>query len=156
VGSAYCFTPADGNYVEFTQSDAQNAVSAFCSKGYVLQPGNTTGISEGYDATGYTVIAAANWATDQTGCGTEQDFPFNENSDECLAGWSTDFYCVNEDGSETTSYGGAYVLEPPGGVGCILISLFAFSSSSKRGLSFSSDLSQADREHLFPSDLLSG
>ena len=189
MGGAYCFTPADGNYVEFTQSDAQNAVSAFCSENYVLEPGNTYGFAEGYDATGYTVIAAASWALDQTGCGTEQDFPFNENSDECLDGWSTDFYCGDEGGSETTSYGGAYVLEPPGSVGCILISLYAYStSSSKRGLSFrgvgvspgpvvynstvghtnitalrlnatapavwfSSDLSQADRKHLFPSDL---
>jgi hypothetical protein len=137
VGSAYCFTPSDGNYVQFSQSDAQTVVSSFCSENYVLEPGNTYGFAEGDEQSGYTVIAAASWAQDQTGCGTETNFPFNANSDECLDGWSTDFYCTNEDGSETTSYGGAYVLEPPGNGGCILISLYAYSTSgSKRWLSF--------------------
>lgn len=84
------------------------------------------------------MYATASWAPNQSGCGTEEDFPFNENSDECLDGWSTDFYCVNEDGDETTSYGGGYVLEPPGG-GCILIELYATSSSSKKRLIIESD-----------------
>jgi hypothetical protein len=137
VGGAYCFNPSDSNYVQFTQSNAQNVVSSFCSQNYVLRPGNTNGFTEGYEESGYTVIAEAQWATDQTGCGTEQDFPFNANSEECLDGWGTDFYCVNEDGTETTSYGGAYVLEPPGNTGCLLISLYAYTTSgSKRGLSF--------------------
>jgi hypothetical protein len=136
VGGAYCFSSSDGNYVQFTETDAQDVVQSFCSQNYVLEPGNTFGFAEGDDKTGYTVIAAASWAKDQTGCGAEANFPFNANSDECLEGWSTDFFCANEDGSETTSYGGAYVLEPPGSVGCILISLYAFSTSSSKRASW--------------------
>ena len=124
--------------MQFTLADAQNVVSAFCAQNYVLQPGNTYGFAEGDDQTGYTVIAAAAWAQNQAGCGTEQDFSFSAQPDFCLAGWSTDYYCTDESGtgSDPTSYGGAYVLEPPGSVGCILLSLYAYStSSSKRWLS---------------------
>lgn len=189
VGSAYYFTPSDGNYIEFTQIEAQYAISGFCSHNHVLVAGQVNGPAEGYDARGHTIIAAASWAPDQTGCGTEQDFSFNENSDECLNAWWLDFSPSMAGSSGETSHGGAYVLEPPGGVGCILISLYAFpTSGSKRGLSlrgvdispdpvvynstvehtnitalrlnatapavrFSSDLSQADRKYLFPSDL---
>lgn len=136
VGSAYCFSSSDGNYVQFTETDAQDVISSFCSQNYVLEPDNPTGFAEGYEQDGYTVVAAASWAADQTGCGTEADFPFNANSDECLEGWSTDFYCVDEDSSASTSYGGAYVLEPPGNVGCILISLNAYSTSSSKRASW--------------------
>jgi hypothetical protein len=106
-----------------------NVVAAFCAENNVLQPGNTVGFNEGdVDNPGYTVFATAGWAADQTGCGAEGDFPFNSNSDECLDGWSTDFFCTDEEGSGpdlTTSFGGGYVLQPPGDMGCILIQLFA-------------------------------
>jgi hypothetical protein len=106
-----------------------NVIAAFCAANHVLQPGNTVGFNEGdVDNPGYTVFATAGWAADQTGCGAEGDFPFNTNSDECLDGWSTDFFCTDEEESgpnPTTSFRGGYVLKPPGDMGCILIHLFA-------------------------------
>jgi hypothetical protein len=80
---------------------------------------------------GYTLTASASWAADQSGCGSERDFPFDSNSDECLEGWATDFFCGIEDTQQTTSYGGGYVLKPPGNRGCLLIELYAHSTADR-------------------------
>lgn len=125
TGNAFCFSSDSGNYVSFTQDDAKDVVSSFCANDYVLQPGNTFGFNEGYSASGYTVLASATWADDQLGCNAEADFDFNANSNNCLDGWSTDYFCEDETGtgSQPSSYGGAYVLNSKSG--CILISLYA-------------------------------
>ncbi|KAL7795689.1 hypothetical protein V8C43DRAFT_304570 [Trichoderma afarasin] len=130
VGKAYCFDGLDG-YLSFSLDETQTVVKSFCSASYVLDPDNTFGFVEEVERDTYNVVASAGWAPNQAGCGAKQSFPFASdemNSELCLEAWSTDFFCENEDdSSEKTSYGGAYVLEPPNTGGCILISLYAYS-----------------------------
>ena len=70
-----------------------------------------------------TVYAVAAWADNQSGCGSEKALDFSNVG--CDDAWDTDFFCVNEDGSETTSYGGGYVYLTQGNEGCILLTLYA-------------------------------
>jgi hypothetical protein len=81
------------------------------------------------------VIVSAEWAPNQSGCGTKGPFPFAEddfNFDLCLAGWNTAFFCEDQEADVESSYGGAYVLDPPETGGCILLSLFAYDTSTMR------------------------
>lgn len=48
----------------------------------------------------------------------------------CLNAFSTDFYCTDEDGDQTSSYGGGYVLKTPESGVCVLLQLYAYSTSS--------------------------
>ncbi|KAK4074554.1 CAZyme family CE3 [Trichoderma aggressivum f. europaeum] len=132
-GDAYCFEGLDG-YVSFSLGEAQTAFESFCSASYTLEPGDSYGYVTEYDGFDYNVVVSAGWAPDQTKCGDEQPFPFADdelNSGLCLNAWSTDFYCKNETGTQTTSYGGAYVLQPPNTGGCILLSLYAYSKAEQ-------------------------
>lgn len=79
-------------------------------------------------------MASAEWAPNQSGCSPEGNFPFSKEVDFCQQAWNTDFFCVNEDGSETTSFGGGYVYKTLDNVGCILFELYAYSTSTKRDL----------------------
>ena len=112
-----------------------NAGSAFCSANYVLQPNNNFSYVESHSASGYDIIVSGAWTSDQSRCGTETAWSFDALLSSCLDGCSTDFFYVDENGSETTSYGGGYGLKPPGSRGCLLLELHA-SSTSKRGDSF--------------------
>ncbi|KAH8800836.1 hypothetical protein F5884DRAFT_808987 [Xylogone sp. PMI_703] len=128
VGGAYCFTPADGNYVSFTETQAKDVVESFCSDNYVLEPSNTYGQVNELAGDGYSVVVSASWAPDQTSCGTMQPAQLDDAEGLCYDAWDTDFFCDNETGNETTSYGGAYVLVLPDASGCILLSLYAYST----------------------------
>lgn len=133
-GEAYCFAD-DSGYLEFTLEEAQKAIKSFCSASYVLDPLNAVGQNIALEEDGYTVIVSAEWAPDQSGCGSKEPFPFAEddlNFDRCLDGWTTAFFCEDEDAEVESSYGGAYVLDPPQTGGCILLSLFAYDTSAMR------------------------
>ncbi|KAL3708607.1 hypothetical protein TMatcc_006591 [Talaromyces marneffei ATCC 18224] len=75
TGNALCFSNYndDGKYQSFTLSDAQKVIDAFCENNYVLDPGNTYGYVENGANNIYVSIS---WTEDQSGCGTEVDFPF--------------------------------------------------------------------------------
>ncbi|KAF3066283.1 hypothetical protein CFAM422_009276 [Trichoderma lentiforme] len=132
-GNAYCFDGLD-DYVSFSLDEAETAIESLCSAGYTLEPDDEFGYVTAYDGFDYNVYVSIGWAPDQTNCGDEQPFPLADNevdSELCLAAWSTDFYCTNETGTQTTSYGGAYVLKPPKTGGCILLSLYGYSKSEQ-------------------------
>lgn len=133
-GEGYCFADRSG-YLEFTIEEAQEVIESFCSSSYILDPDNTFGQNIALEEDGYTVIVSAEWAPDQSGCGTKEPFPFAEddlNFDLCLAGWNTAFFCEDQEADVESSYGGAYVLDPPETGGCILLSLFAYDTSTMR------------------------
>ncbi|KAH6949099.1 family 3 carbohydrate esterase, partial [Fusarium avenaceum] len=133
-GEAYCFTD-DSGYVEFTRKDAEKAIGNFCASKYKLDPANSFGHNVALEQSGYTVIVSAKWAPDQTGCGDKEVFAFapdKPNFNLCLAGWSAGFYCEDPEGDFESSYGGAYVLDPPETGGCILMSLYAYDTSTMR------------------------
>lgn len=114
-------------YDSFTVADAQAVVKSFCEAQYVLEPDNTYGQVEEYDAGSYSVVASAAWADSQSGCGTMQAWSFADSDldyDECLDAFSTDFYCTNEEAPASSSYGGGYVYNT--GNGCILMELYAY------------------------------
>lgn len=73
-GNVLCFSDynGDGNYQSFTLGDATDVIDAFCANNYVLDPGNTYGYVENGANNIYVSIS---WAEDQSGCGTEVDFP---------------------------------------------------------------------------------
>ncbi|KAJ4179362.1 hypothetical protein NW767_014646 [Fusarium falciforme] len=133
-GEGYCFADRSG-YLEFTIEEAQQVIESFCSSSYVLDPDNAVGQNIALEEDGYTVMVSAEWAPDQSGCGTKEPFPFAEddfNFDLCLAGWNTAFFCEDQEADVESSYGGAYVLDPPKTGGCILLSLFAYDTSTMR------------------------
>jgi hypothetical protein len=114
-------------YDQFTLTQTQAAVKAFCEASYVLEPDNTYGQVEEYAADSYSVVVSAAWADDQSGCGTMKAWSFadsGEDYDLCLEAWSTDFFCVNEEVAASNSYGGGYVYNT--GNGCVLLELYAF------------------------------
>ena len=134
VGGAYCFTKEQG-YVSFTVDQGKQVVKSFCNSHYVLAPDNTYGHVEELAGDGYRVVASAKWAPNQSGCGPKEAFPFSANQlnwGMCLNDWTTDFYCMDESVPRNTSYGGAYVLNPPVTGGCILLSLYAFKPANDR------------------------
>ncbi|KAG7415143.1 hypothetical protein Forpe1208_v006838 [Fusarium oxysporum f. sp. rapae] len=84
---------------------------------------------------GYTVIVSAKWAPDQSGCGNKEAFSFAEddwNHDLCLYGWDATYSCPDDEDDWQSSYGGAYVLDPPKNGGCLLLSLYAYDTSTMR------------------------
>ncbi|KAJ3540811.1 hypothetical protein NM208_g4894 [Fusarium decemcellulare] len=133
-GEGYCFVDRSG-YLEFTIDEAKQVIESFCSASYVLDPNNAFGQNIALEEDGYTVIVSAEWAPDQSGCGTKESFPFAEddlNFDLCLAGWNMAFFCEDQEADVESSYGGAYVLDPPETGGCILLSLYAYDTSTMR------------------------
>ncbi|KAI7973519.1 hypothetical protein EIK77_004125 [Talaromyces pinophilus] len=125
VGSAYCYTQQMG-YVSFTLDDAKGAIGPFCNASYVLDPSNTFGFVEKYDAGSYSVLCTAQWANDQAGCGAQKAYSFADSSldyELCLNAWSTDYFCLDENAPAASSYGGGYVYNS--GSGCILLELYA-------------------------------
>lgn len=127
-GSGYCFTTNNAPncnsppYKLFAQTAAESVVSTFCDAQLTLQP-SATPLSRTYVDGSTTVYAVAAWADDQSGCGDEGALDFSDFG--CDDGWDTDFFCVDEEGSEDTSYGGGYVLRTNNDEGCILLSLYA-------------------------------
>lgn len=131
VGESHCFADRSG-YLEFTISEPQQVIKSFCSSSYVLDPENTIGRADALEQDGYNVEVSAKWAPDQR---TKEAFPFADdelNFGRCLNGWNTDFFGEDQDADVDESYGGAYVLDPPVTGGCILLSLYAYSTSSRR------------------------
>ncbi|KAH7244874.1 hypothetical protein B0J15DRAFT_500889 [Fusarium solani] len=130
TGDGYCYSGKSG-FLKFTQSQAQQVIGSFCSSSYVLEPGNTVGQADALEADGYNVVVSAKWATDQTGCGTKEAFHFADdesNFKSCLRAWNIPFFCTDPDA--TSSFGGAYVFDPPITGGCLLLRLYAYSTSS--------------------------
>jgi uncharacterized Zn-finger protein len=119
-GESYCFDKWSG-YIEFTREDAQRVIGPFCDSSYTLDPNNDFGQYS---------------ALDQKECGDKEPFPFSDGAishDLCLQAWNIDFYCQGPKGPNgETSYGGAYVLDPPEAGGCILLSLYAYDTSTMR------------------------
>ncbi|KAJ4243319.1 hypothetical protein NW762_014829 [Fusarium torreyae] len=137
-GEGYCFDKWSG-YVEFTREDAQRVIGSFCDSSYTLDPDNDFGQNSALENDDYTVIVSAKWAPDQEECGDREPFPFSEgaiNHDLCPRAWNLDFYCQGPKGPKgpngETSYGGAYDLDPPETGGCILLSLYAYDTSTMR------------------------
>ncbi|KAG4288667.1 chitinase [Fusarium proliferatum] len=131
---AYCYE-GDTNYVEFTKDEARQVIGSFCDSSYTLDPGNTFGQNVALEEDGYTVIVSAKWAPDQSGCGDKEPFSFSEddwNHDLCLGGWTAGYSCPNDEEDRQSSYGGAYVLDPPENGGCLLLSLYAYDTSTMR------------------------
>ncbi|CCT63634.1 related to acetylxylan esterase [Fusarium fujikuroi IMI 58289] len=133
-GEAYCYE-GDTNYVEFTKDEARQVIGSFCDSSYTLGPGNTFGQNVALEEDGYTVIVSAKWAPDQSGCGDKEPFSFSEddwNHDLCLGGWTAGYSCPNDEEDRQSSYGGVYVLDPPENGGCLLLSLYAYDTSTMR------------------------
>lgn len=88
TGGALCFSDynKNGQYVAFSQTDAQTVVASFCKRGYVLGPGATFTYTDDYNG----LKAEISWAADQSGCGAEQDL--NLSNTGCLDAWDTDFF----------------------------------------------------------------
>ena len=82
-------------FVAFNVTEAENAIDALCSKGYILQPGDNPPIyTETYDVvetTDYTkrIYASATWADNQDGCATEGDIALE--GDLCSEALGPDF-----------------------------------------------------------------
>jgi hypothetical protein len=82
-GSGYCFNSNNAPncnakpYKQFTQQDAQNAVGGFCDANNKLEP-NAGPISYKASGNGYTVYAQAEWAANQSGCGSEGELVFSD------------------------------------------------------------------------------
>ncbi|CAG1976172.1 unnamed protein product [Fusarium graminearum] len=134
-GEGYCFDDSS-SYEEFTIEDAQRVIGSFCDSSYTLDPKNDFGHNSALENDGYTVIVSAKWAPDQEGCGDKEPFSFSEgaiNHDLCPRAWNTNFYCEDpENGDNEVSYGGAYVLDLPESGGCLLLSLYAYDTSTMR------------------------
>jgi len=77
--TAYCWpTNNNGTFLSFDESDGTAVIIAFCSNGYVLNPGDFYGhLEEQTAANGAMIYAQAKWAVDQTDCATEADFPLD-------------------------------------------------------------------------------
>lgn len=130
TGDGYCYSGKSG-FLKFTQSQAQQVIKSFCSSSSVLEPGNTVGQADALEEDGYNVVVSAKWATDQTGCGTKEAFHFADdqsNFESCLRAWNIPFSCTDPDA--TSSFGSAYVFDPPIIGGCLLLRLYAYSTSS--------------------------
>ncbi|KAM0399178.1 hypothetical protein ACHAPZ_007073 [Fusarium culmorum] len=134
-GEGYCFDDSS-SYEEFTIEDAQRVIGSFCDSSYTLDPKNDFGHNSALENDGYTVIVSAKWAPDQEGCGDKEPFSFSEgaiNHDLCPRAWNTNFYCEDpKNGDNEVSYGGAYVLDLPESGGCLLLSLYAYDTSTMR------------------------
>ncbi|KAM5388054.1 hypothetical protein ACJA88_001314 [Fusarium oxysporum] len=131
---AYCFE-GNSDYVEFTLNEARQVIGSFCDSSYTLDPDNTFGQNMALEENGYTVIVSAKWAPDQSGCGDKEAFSFAEddwNHDLCLDGWDAAYSCPDDEDDRQSSYGGAYVLDPPKNGGCLLLSLYAYDTSTMR------------------------
>ncbi|KAF4496330.1 acetylxylan esterase [Fusarium agapanthi] len=131
---AYCFE-GNSDYVEFTKDEARQVVGSFCDSSYTLDPDNTFGQNVALEEDGYTVVVSAKWAPDQSGCGEKEPFSFSGddwNHDLCSGGWTADYSCPNDVEDRQSSYGGAYVLDPPENGGCLLLSLYAYDTSTMR------------------------
>ncbi|KAF9768889.1 hypothetical protein IL306_013736, partial [Fusarium sp. DS 682] len=131
---AYCYE-GNSDYLEFTYDEARQVIGSFCDSSYTLDPGNTFGQNMALEEDGYTVIVSAKWAPDQSGCGDKEAFSFADdgwNRMLCLDGWDANWSCPDNDEDRESSYGGAYVLDPPERGGCILLSLYAYDTSTMR------------------------
>ena len=138
-GAGFCYTDKnapncnENPYQEFTDNNARDGIQGFCDGKMVLKvdgPGVSYTVNDA--SSGLAITVAADWAADQSGCGSKVEFQFSGTEvayQECFSGWNTDFYCTDLEGDLKSSFGGSYVLKTPSS-GCLFLSLYAHKPSS--------------------------